>query len=120
AIEPYVCSKFNRRPRGLSELDRCKATEFRKVVLYTGPIILHSKIPEHLFANFVVLHVAVNILRTELVDYAGRLLIYFIKTFASLYGWYCIPYSIHNLIHLASDVHVHGELQNWSAFLFEN
>ncbi|CAN7942327.1 unnamed protein product, partial [Ixodes hexagonus] len=126
-IEPYVCSEFNRRPRSLSELDKWKATEFRMVVLYTGPIILHSKIPEPLFANFMVLHVAVTILcsprhshSAELVDYAERLLIHFVRTFASLYGPHCVSHNIHNLIHLASDVRMHGELQKWSAFPFEN
>lgn len=95
-IEPYVCSEFNRRPRSLSKLDRWKANEFRMIVLYTGPIILHSKIPEHLFANFMALQVAVTILcspkhshSAELVDYAERLLIHFERTFASLYGPHC-------------------------------
>ncbi|KAL3214093.1 hypothetical protein MRX96_035019 [Rhipicephalus microplus] len=33
-IAKYVPCEFNRRPRSLSELDRCKATEFRFFLLY--------------------------------------------------------------------------------------
>jgi hypothetical protein len=37
-IKYYIPREFSRLPRNLSDVDRFKATEFRQLLLYTGPI----------------------------------------------------------------------------------
>ncbi|CAN7949918.1 unnamed protein product, partial [Ixodes hexagonus] len=124
-IQRHICSDFARKPRSLLDLDRWKATEFRLLVLYTGPVVLCTRVPEPYFFNFMVLHSAITILSSpryccEFVDYAEKLLVPFVETYISLYGKDGVSHNVHNLIHLANDVRVHGPLQSWSAFPFEN
>ncbi|XP_064477778.1 uncharacterized protein LOC135391453 isoform X3 [Ornithodoros turicata] len=124
-VEPYVCSDFSRKPRTLTELDRWKATEYRTLLLYTGPLVLLSRIPSHLYANFMVLHTAVTILCSrslteQYANYAHQLLVLFVQVFTTLYGPHMVSHNVHNLIHLTSDVREHGPLDKWSAFPFEN
>ncbi|CAN7937837.1 unnamed protein product [Ixodes hexagonus] len=124
-IERYICSDFGRKPRSLLDLDRWKAVEFRLLLLYTGPIVLHSRVPDPFFYNFMTLHAPFTILSSpklslEYVDYAEQLLVHFVKTFMSLYGKDKVSHNVHNLIHLANDVRSHGPLHGWSAFPFEN
>ncbi|CAN7940686.1 unnamed protein product, partial [Ixodes hexagonus] len=124
-IERYICSDFGRKPRSLLDLDPWKAVEFRLFLLYTGPIVLHSRVSDPFFYNFMTLHAAITILSSpklslEYVDYAEELLVHFVKTFMSLYGKDKVSHNVHNLIHLANDVRSHGPLHGWSAFPFEN
>ncbi|CAN7944463.1 unnamed protein product, partial [Ixodes pacificus] len=124
-IQRHICSDFARKPRSLVDLDRWKAVEFRLLVLYTGPVVLHGKVPEPFFFNFTVLHTAVTVLCSprychEFVDFAEQLLVHFVKTYIELYGKDGVSHNVHNLIHLANDVRAHGPLHSFSAFPFEN
>lgn len=116
--------EFNRKPRSLSEAKRWKATEFRQFLLYTGPVVLRRILNNERYENFLTLHVAITILASSkysyLIDYASDLLLYFVKTFKSLYGAEHISHNVHNLLHLSEDVKVYGPLENFSAFPFEN
>ncbi|KAM7286796.1 uncharacterized protein ISCGN_003897 [Ixodes scapularis] len=121
----YVPSDMSRKPRSLSDIDRWKASEFRLLVLYTGPAVLRSRIPKPLMDNFMTLHCAVTILCSPLLcrehlGYAERLLRHFVETYITLYGRHAVSHNVHGLIHVASDVRVHGPLHNYSAFPFEN
>jgi len=53
-------------------------------------------------------------------DYAKKLLLLFVKKFEKLYGREMMVYTVHNLIHLSSDVGQFGPLDNFSAFSFES
>lgn len=44
--------EFARQPRSLAFLDRWKATEFRQFLLYTGPVVLRSVLPENFYHHF--------------------------------------------------------------------
>lgn len=44
----------------------------------------------------------------------------FVVDFSSLYGEYLVNYNIHSLIHLPRFVSIHGPLDNFSCFRYEN
>lgn len=117
--------EFARKPRSLSELDRWKATEMRNFLLYSGPVVLQRFIKEEAYSNFMLLSVAIHVLANpslciEYNEYSHQLLVKFVKHFAQLYGSERVVYNVHSLIHLPEDVKVHGPLDQFSAFPFEN
>lgn len=116
--------EFARKGRSLVEVDRWKATEFRTFLLYTGPVALKDHLPNVLYHNFMLLHVAIRILCCpslclQYCDFAEKLLITFVEHFQSVYGNYVV-YNIHGLTHLANDARQFGVLHNFAAFPFEN
>lgn len=122
---PNIPAEFCRKPRSLHEVKRWKATEFRQFLLYTGPVVLKYVLDKRKYLNFLSLHVAVRILCSnnlsqDKIEYAHSLMIFFVKTFATLYGNEFISHNIHNLLHISRDVHNFGALDNFSAFPFEN
>ncbi|CAB4013323.1 Hypothetical predicted protein [Paramuricea clavata] len=125
ALRSYIPQCFARKPRGLGEVDRWKATEFRQFLLYTGKLVLKGSLPRHLYDHFLVLSVASSILVSpELaqvhLNYAADLLKYFVEKAKLLYGEEFIVYNVHSLIHLVEDVKTHGCLDSFSGFPFEN
>lgn len=125
SIKPFVTSDFTRKPRGLNEVLRFKATEFKFILLYAGPIILKGVLTDECYSHFVCLHVAFIILlsphsSTKLVDFAEKLLIHFVEIFEEIYGAQFSSLNIHGLIHLADDYRKYGNLDNCSCFPFEN
>lgn len=117
--------EFNRKPRSLTESKRWKASEFRQFLLYTGPVVLKNILPDDKYQNFLSLHIAVTILSSsskflELIDYAHKLLHYFVETSIILYGQEHASHNIHNLLHITDDVKMFGPLDKFSAFSFEN
>uniref|UniRef100_A0A1Y1LCB4 Uncharacterized protein n=1 Tax=Photinus pyralis TaxID=7054 RepID=A0A1Y1LCB4_PHOPY len=54
------------------------------------------------------------------MEYAEKLLLYFVKQYSTLYGECFMSYNVHNLIHVCDDVRKLGALDNYSAFKFEN
>ncbi|XP_070396658.1 uncharacterized protein [Dermacentor albipictus] len=124
-LNPHIPSEFPRRPRGLDELDRWKAVEFRLFVFYTGPLLLKFCLLDDLYQHFLLLHASLSILANkelcrEHAGYADELLRCFVSHFRELYGDEHVSFNVHSLIHLASDVKIHGELDSFSAFPFEN
>lgn len=54
--------EFAPLPRSLYYLDKWKATEFRQLLLYTGPLVMHSIVPDRLYEHCLALTVAISIL----------------------------------------------------------
>lgn len=122
---PQITSEFQRKPRGLEDFERFKATELRLFLLYVGPLVLNNVLPKRFYDHFIKFHCAVRILCEPNDCYhnnelANQLLIDFVNDFYILYGEHTITFNVHNLIHISDDVKYFGHLDNYSAFKFEN
>lgn len=61
-IKPFVTSDFPRKPRGLNEVARFKATEFKFILIHVGVIVLNGVITYECCSHFLCLRVAFRIL----------------------------------------------------------
>ena len=121
-------SDIARQPRAISHSDRWKATEFRTLMLYTGPVVLEGILSNQHYRHFCLLSLAMNILlekndevRKYYLNYARELLALFVSQCHMLYGASFISYNIHSLLHLADDCVNHNcSLDDLSAFPYEN
>lgn len=121
----YIPLEFCRLPRKLDEIENWKAIELRQFLLYTGPIVLKFKLNSVFYDHFLSLSLAIRILLSrellkKYIEYARSLLHYFVETYKKLYGDEHITHNVHNLIHLPDDAKLHGSLENFSAFKYEN
>lgn len=130
ALQVHFPSEFNRQPRTVSEIKRWKAPELRSFLLYSGPIVLKGVFRQinngtALYNNFLSLSIAMTILLNPLlslqfIDYAKGLLTHFVQSTKLYYGPQFLTSNFHALIHIADDVSIFGNLDNCSAFPFEN
>lgn len=124
-LSSYVPVEFARKPRSLHELDRWKATEFRQFLLYTGPVVLPDFLSETVFNHFMLFSAGISLLCSphfciDYNNYANELLLSFVELASSVYDAGFLVYNVHSLVHLAADVKLHGNLDAYSAFPFEN
>ncbi|CAN8016681.1 unnamed protein product [Ixodes persulcatus] len=124
-LRKHTPQEMARKPRGLDELERWKATELRKFLLYFGPFVLKNQMEKHYYEHFLKLSIAVSILasprlcQVELA-LAETLLREFVLDAEDLYGEGVYVYNVHSLVHLPADVQKFGHLDSFSAFRFEN
>ena len=126
-FKEYIPQEFARKCRPLTHLERWKATEFRTFLLYTDVVALLGKFPEIIYGNFMMLHVAITIFSNNLLlqqqqffSTAKDCLTNFVAHCSALYGQQILTYNFHALTHLADDVVRFGNLNEFSAFPFEN
>lgn len=124
-IKQIIPIQFGRKPRSLDYLKQWRATEYRQILLYTGPVVLQGILPNDLYNHFLTLHVAIRILCCKnlcknYLNYAEELLKHYVGSFKILYGEYNVSHNVHGLIHLVDDVRIHGILDLFSAFKYEN
>lgn len=127
-LRPFISSEFARRPRGLEEVKRWKATEFRLFVLYIGFIAVRDILDQERYEHFLTLVVALRIMthktddfRNENISYAGNLMAYFVDHCERLYGNTFTVYNVHSLVHLHEDVtYFQKDIHAISCFPFEN
>ncbi|KAJ7991280.1 hypothetical protein DPEC_G00000540 [Dallia pectoralis] len=115
-VRRYTPVEFNRQPRTLTEIDRWKASE---------PVLLKSFLHAAVYKHFLLFFVGILILSSKKLfatytDYANNALVLFVQHFRKVYGDTYISYNVHNLVHLTQDAKVHGTLDCFSAFKFEN
>lgn len=121
----WVPSDLARKCRSLKYVKRFKATEWRSLLFYVGVVVFRSTLPKHLYQHFLVLSVAMRILSSphylrQYLSYAKELMVYFVKSYITLYGKEYTSFNIHNLLHLCFDCEIHGVVDSFSAFKFEN
>ena len=76
-LKLYMPCEFARKPRSLALVKLWKATKFRNLLLYIGPVAFKSFLQKDLYNHFLVLHVAIRILcfskLQDYIDYAHNL-----------------------------------------------
>jgi hypothetical protein len=126
AIKRFVPKEIHRKPRRLNEVDHFKATEFRTFILYTGIVALSGNLPKKYYDHFMLLHAAMVILLSKNasnVEWNGlsrRLITRFVIDSREIYGPEFLVYNVHGLLHLPDDALRFGNLDNVSAFPYEN
>jgi len=126
-VKNHVPIEFQRKPRSLNYVKKWKATEYRQLLLYSGPFILKNILSNEVYENFITLHVAISILcskrycyQKKWLNYAQNLIECFVKQYGIIYGKHNISYNIHGLLHLVDDVENYGSLDYFSTFKFES
>lgn len=120
--------EFARQPRSLEYVDRFKATEYRTLILYTGPVIMKGILKADHYKHFLYLTIAMSVLfdedaefRNENLDFALQNLLCFVKYAPRIFGMKFMSYNTHSIIHLVDDVkRFRCSLNEISAFFFEN
>jgi hypothetical protein len=103
SLGQHIPNEFARKPRAIKEFERWKATEYRQILIYTGPVIFDI-LPKRIYNHFMCLHCAIVILCLpvtpavfNLYDYAHELLHHFVKCFSIIYGKEYVSYNVHGL-----------------------
>lgn len=116
--------EFNRKPRGIGELEYWKGTEYRTFLLYSGPVALKNILSVEKYNHFMLLSVGVRMLlnknNSQWIPLARKCLEEFIAGVTEFYSSRFITYNMHSLIHLADDAEKFGSIESVSAFPFEN
>lgn len=124
-LSKFVTSDFARKPRAVEDLPRWKATELKLDQNYLGPVVYKKYLSSTSYDHFMLLHVAIRLLTNRDscrrdANYANDLLRLFVSNSANIYGEKFISHNVHSLIHLSQDVMIHGCLDDFAAFCFEN
>jgi len=123
----FLTSDFARKTRGLDEMPRWKATEYKNFRDYLSIIVLKDRVSEDIYNLFMHYHVAVKLLSNSefysmpgIIDYAKHLLEVFVRNSIILLGPHFVSYNIHSLIHLPDDVREFGPIYEWAGYWAEN
>ena len=122
-LSQFTPSNYSRKGRSFEFWSQFKATEWYRILMVIGPVILYPKLSRERFEHFM--DVAIRILcspdlHVESNDYARQLLVRFVSNAPVLYGEVFVTHNVHCLIHLADDVRRLGPILSFSAFPFES
>lgn len=122
-----ICSPSSTRyPRSVaSHRMFFKASEYRGLLIFYGPVVFRGIIATLYYNHFLLLSEAIFILLIdsisfEQIDHAEKLLWNFCSQMANLYGERFETTNIHLLVHLADSVRDLGPLWTHSCFHFED
>lgn len=125
-LRKCVPSDFQRKTRDISHITQWKATEYRFLLLYCGPVVLKGIFNSRLYKHFLLFHSACRILCSNEYAFiyttqAKAYLTSFFKAMDIIYGRQSQITNAHNLIHLADNVqNMNCILSKISAFPFES
>ena len=116
-----VPHEFKRKPRTISEAKQYKASEWKNLLLYYGPLVFNDILPIGLYKHFLLLSSAIYLLcEASLIDVSGELIKSFFLSLSNHYEDPIFTFNVHCLLHLADQVKSNGSLMLTSAFTFEN
>lgn len=124
-VVKWMSSDFSRIPSDINDFHFYKATEFRQILIYTGPYLFKGVLGRTVYKNFIILNIFMRLLCCQKTvnsqnDFAASLAKQFLQSFCFIYGKGNASYNVHSIIHLANDAKKYGVLDNFSAFPFEN
>lgn len=124
SLGPYVPSEFARKPRGLTDLARWKAIEFRFFLLYSGIVVLKNQISDNMYYHFSLLSSAIRFMSDEIncdkyLDQIQILVNDFVELFPQLYGLKHVNYNLHSFLHLPNYAREYGSLDSFTGYKFE-
>lgn len=116
--------EFSRKVRSFDQYRYFKATEYRTILLYTGPVFFQKTLPPSAYRHFLLLHFSIYILANprlrHLVANAKSCINLFLYGIRDIFGMEAYTYNSHCLLHLTDFVNQLGPLDSFSAFPFEN
>lgn len=123
-----TCPKeFARKPRSFAHIRMFKATELRTFLLYTAIVVAKGFVSPKVYLNLKHLICSMRIYLNDSYSsdieyrrFAKRSCVAFVKQYRQIYGAREVTYNVHNVIHLHKDNKRYGNLDNVSAFPFEN
>lgn len=97
----------------------------RQFLLYTGIVILKDFLSEEAYTHFLKLSMAYRLLSSKAttgtnIDVAEELLKEFVQDWTKFYRKEFLRFNVHSLLHLAADVRLHGPIDTFSAYKFED
>ena len=124
-IQKYIIKQIGRKLRTFDEVERFKATEFRQLLLYTGKIILQNILNAEYYDHLICLNIAISMFyklsyNKIYNDFSHSLLVYFIKKGKRLFEARFCVHNVYSLLHLRQDMENLGDVNDNSAFTFEN
>ncbi|KAJ8678455.1 hypothetical protein QAD02_014242 [Eretmocerus hayati] len=125
SFKKWTPMEFGRGPRKFIEYPYFKATEFRLLLPYTAPVIFSKYLNPEGMLHFNLLHLAARYLSSEEYCFtknsdAKELLIMYVHEMRNQYGEHNLIYNVRNLIHSPDDVMLHGTLDSYAAWKYEN
>ncbi|XP_049301241.1 uncharacterized protein LOC125774913 [Anopheles funestus] len=123
-IKTKLPSEIHSPFRALKTLQYWKATEFRSFAHYVSPVVYNDFMHPAGFKHYLLYFCSITIYSSStyqhLFTLAHRMLHKFVLEFPTFYGRTHMTSNIHNLLHVHDDVEALGELDNFSAYDFEN
>ena len=116
--------EFRRGIRSFAYHHHFKATEYRTVLLYTGPVLFKGILADVYYKHFMLLHFAITVYMSpsyvSFYDNAKACIEKFLVELKDLFTMSACTYNSHCLLHLYDFVKLLGPLDSFSAFPFEN
>lgn len=117
--------EIHRGMRGLKDMPRWKATEYRTFLMYVGIVILKKHLRPFFYHHFLLFFCSIVILNNKyfieiLLPIAKSMVDDFLKIFKQKYGCEHFTSNLHNLSHIIDEVERFGALDNFDSYNFEN
>uniref|UniRef100_A0A182WG78 Uncharacterized protein n=1 Tax=Anopheles minimus TaxID=112268 RepID=A0A182WG78_9DIPT len=123
-VHTRLPSEVNRPMRSLKTVRFWKATEYRSFLHYLSPVVMKDFMLSDALNHFLLYYCGVTMFSTSehqrFWPLAKKFLDTFVKDFGKYYGRTHLTSNIHNLQHVYEDVMEFGQLDNFSAYPFEN